>query len=72
MKETSRAAERIVHEIIPNLATLLERPVKRDNELNDYYYGRQVLELVEVELKSAKKSTQMLQERINEMQRSQQ
>lgn len=72
MKETSRAAERILHEIIPNLASLLDRPVRRDNELSDYYYARQVLEMVEVELKTAKKTSQVLQERLSEIQRTHQ
>ena len=40
MKETSRAAERILHELIPNIAQLLERPIRKDNELSEYYYGR--------------------------------
>lgn len=67
MKETSRAAERIIHEIIPNLSAILDRPVQKDNELSDYYYGRQVLELVEVELKTSKKTAQMLQDRLAEI-----
>jgi hypothetical protein len=40
MKEISRAAERIMHELLPNLANMLERPIRRDNELSEYYYGR--------------------------------
>jgi len=27
MKETNRAAERIIHELVPNLSKLLERPL---------------------------------------------
>ena len=55
MKESSRAAERIMHELIPNLADLLDRPIRRDTELSEYYYGRQVLEQLEVEFKAARK-----------------
>lgn len=44
MKETNRAAERIIHEIVPNLGQLLERPMIQSRELSEYYYARQVLE----------------------------
>ena len=44
MKETNRAAERIIHELIPNMAQLLERPMIMNRELSEYYYARQVLE----------------------------
>lgn len=44
MKETNRAAERIIHEIVPNMAKLLERPMSQTRELSEYYYARQVLE----------------------------
>lgn len=48
MKETNRAAERIIHELLPNLSQLLERPVIASNELSEYYYARSVLEQVEI------------------------
>ena len=44
MKETTRTAERIIHELVPNMAQLLERPMIMNRELSDYYYARQVLE----------------------------
>lgn len=67
MKETQRAAERIIHEIVPNLSQLLERPVLTNHELSEYYYARQVLEQVEIEFRTLKKSHQILQERNNEI-----
>ena len=44
MKETNRAAERIIHEIIPNLVNLLDRPMSHNKELSEYYYARMILE----------------------------
>ena len=43
MKETNRAAERIIHEMVPNLAQLLDQPINVQ-ELSEYYYARTVLE----------------------------
>ena len=67
MKEISRAAERIMHELLPNLANMLERPIRRDNELSEYYYGRQVLEQVEVEFRAAKRNQTVLKDRVQEL-----
>jgi len=67
MKETNRAAERIIHELVPGLAQLLERPLLPNHELSEYYYARQVLEQLEIEHRSLKKANQILQERNNEL-----
>ncbi len=67
MKETNRAAERIIHELVPNLSKLLERPLIQSHELSEYYYARQVLEQVEIEYRTLKKSQNILQERNNEL-----
>ena len=67
MKETNRAAERIIHELVPNLSKLLERPMLQSHELSEYYYARQVLEQVEIEYRTLKKSHGILQERNNEL-----
>ena len=67
MKETNRAAERIIHELLPNLAGLLDRPVMQSNELSEYFYARQVLEQVEIEYRTLKKAHTILQERNNEL-----
>mmetsp|Transcript_3877 Transcript_3877/g.5169 ORF Transcript_3877/g.5169 Transcript_3877/m.5169 type:complete len:183 (-) Transcript_3877:704-1252(-) len=67
MKETNRAAERIIHEFVPNLAHLLERPLTQSNELSEYYYARTVLEQIEIEYRSMKKAHMILQERNNEL-----
>ena len=40
MKETNRAAERIIHELVPNLSQLLDRPIHNSNELSEYYHAR--------------------------------
>ena len=44
MKETQRAAERVIQELIPSLSDLLDRPILQSHELSEYYYARQVLE----------------------------
>lgn len=67
MKETNRAAERIIHELVPNLAQLLERPLLPNHELSEYYYARQVLEQLEIEFRSMKKAHLILQERNSEL-----
>ena len=48
MKETNRAAERIIQEIVPNLSQLLERKQIQSGELSEYYYARSVLEQIEI------------------------
>ena len=60
MKETTRAAERIIHEIVPNLSNLLDRPVMQSHELSEYYYARQVLEQIEIEYRTIKKAHSIL------------
>ena len=67
MKETNRAAERIIHELIPNLAQLLDRPLLQSNELSEYYYARTVLEQIEIEYRNNKKAHLIMQERNNEL-----
>ena len=67
MKENTKVSERIVHEIIPGLSKLLERPVMQNHELSEYYYARHVLEQIEIELRTLKKSHGILQERNNEL-----
>lgn len=67
MKETNRAAERIIHEMLPNLAQLLDRPMIQNRELSEYYFGRQVLEQLEIEFRTLKKSHNILQERNDEL-----
>ena len=67
MKETNRAAERIIHELVPNLATLLDRKQIQSNELSEYYYARSVLEQVEIEYRTLKKAHLIMQERNNEL-----
>lgn len=67
MKETNRAAERIIHELLPSLSNLLDRPVIQSNELSEYYYARSVLEQLEIEYRTLKKSHNILQERNNEL-----
>ena len=44
MKENTKVSERIIHEIVPGLSRLLERPVMQNQELSEYYYARHVLE----------------------------
>ena len=44
MKENVKIAERIIHEIIPSLSQLLERPLMQNQELSDYYFAKHVLE----------------------------
>ena len=44
MKETQRSAERIIHELIPNISDMLDRPIIQSHELSEYYFARQVLE----------------------------
>ena len=56
MKETNRAAERIIHEIIPNLVNLLDRPMSHNKELSEYYYARMILEQFEIEYRTLKKA----------------
>ena len=51
MKETQRAAERIIQEQVPALGAMLDRPILQSHELSEYYYARQVLEQVEVEFR---------------------
>jgi len=67
MKETNRAAERIIHEFVPNLAQLLDHPMIQGQELSEYYYARTVLEQIEIEYRSLKKAHLILQERNNEL-----
>ena len=67
MKETQRAAERIMHEIVPNLSNLLDRPLIHSQELSEYYFARQVLEQIEIEHRTLKKAHSILQERNNEL-----
>lgn len=67
MKETNRAAERIIHELVPNLNQLLDRPVHQNHELSEYYFARQVLEQAEIEYRTLKKAHTILQERNNEL-----
>jgi len=67
MKETNRAAERIIHELLPNLSQLLDRPVVAGNELSEYYYARSVLEQLEIQFRTLKKAHSILQERNNEL-----
>lgn len=67
MKETNRAAERIIHELLPNMSQLLERPVPQSHELSEYYYARQVLEQLEIEFRTLKKAQNILKERNNEL-----
>lgn len=67
MKETNRAAERIIHELVPNLSQLLDRPIHHSNELSEYYSARQVLEQIEIEYRTLKKAHAILQERNNEL-----
>ena len=67
MKETNRAAERIIHELVPNLSTLLDRQQIQSGELSEYYYARSVLEQVEIEYRTLKKAHLILQERNNEL-----
>lgn len=67
MKETNRAAERIIHELVPSMAQLLERPMLQNRELSEYYYARQVLEQLEIEFRTLKKSHQILQDRNDEL-----
>jgi len=67
MKETNRAAERIIHEILPNLSQLLERPMMQSHELSEYYYARQVLEQVEIEYRTLKKAYSIMEERNSEL-----
>ena len=69
MKETNRAAERIIHEIIPQLGQLLERPMAQNRELSEYFHARQVLEQVEIEWRTLKKSQITLQDRNTELQK---
>ena len=66
MKETNRSAERIVHELVPSLAQHLDRPIIQSQELNEYYYARQVLEQVSIEFGTLKKAHSLLIERNNE------
>ena len=40
MKETQRAAERIIQELIPNLSDSLDRPIIQSHELSEHYYAR--------------------------------
>ena len=51
MKETQRAAERIIQELVPNMSDMLDRPIIQSHELSEYYFARQVLEQVEVEFR---------------------
>ena len=67
MKEMTRCAERINHELIPNLVQLLERPIV-NQQLNEFLYARQVLEQLALEYRTLKKSQVILQERNNELQ----
>ena len=67
MKETNRAAERMIHELVPNISQLLDRPVMLNQELSEYYYARQVLEQVEIEYRTLKKAHAILTERNNEL-----
>ena len=67
MKETNRAAERIIHEIIPQLGQLLERPMPQNRELSEYFHARQVLEQVEIEWRTLKKQQITLQDRNTEL-----
>ena len=67
MKENTKVSERIIHEIVPGLSRLLERPVMQNQELSEYYYARHVLEQIEIELRTLKKSHGILQERNNEL-----
>ena len=67
MKETVKAAERIIHEIVPGLAQILDRPVTQNQELNEYYFARHVLEQIDIEHRTLKKSHSILQERNNEL-----
>ena len=60
MKETVKAAERIIHEIVPGLAQILDRPIQQTPELNDYYYARHVLEKIDIEHRNLKKSHAIL------------
>ena len=66
MKETNRAAERIIHEMVPNLAQLLDQPINVQ-ELSEYYYARTVLEQIEVGYRSLKSSNMILQEHNKEL-----
>ena len=67
MKENTKVSERIIHEIVPGLSRLLERPVVQNQELSEYYFARHVLEQIEIELRTLKKSHGILQERNNEL-----
>lgn len=61
MKETNHAAELIMQEMIPNLATMLERPVMNDSDHSMYFYARTVLEEIEKEFRYMKGSNKNLQ-----------
>lgn len=67
MKENVKTAEKIIHEQVPSLSQLLERPILQNHELSEYYYARHVLEQIEVEHRALKKAHSILQERNNEL-----
>ena len=69
MKDITRQAERLFNENIPRLGELLERQVAQQEELSDYIFARQVLEMVEIEYRSLKKAHAVLLERNLELQR---
>ena len=69
MKETQRSAERIIHELIPNISDMLDRPIIQSHELSEYYFARQVLEQVEKEFRQLKRNQGVSQERTGELQR---
>lgn len=69
MKETLRTAEQILTESIPRLGELLERPIHRHADDSNFSFGKQVLEMVELEFRSLRKGHAVLSERANELMR---
>ena len=69
MKDVTRQAERIFHECIPRISELLDRQIIQEEELSDYIYARQVLEMIEIEHRALKKAHSVLLERNCELQR---
>lgn len=69
MKEATRQADRLFHENVPRMADLLDRGLAQDENVSDYIYARQVLEMVEIEYRGLKKAHAVLMDRNAELQR---